>query len=59
LTTPNAIDKKFLGFEDGRLLKPSELNFAFASLVVKPLNLSGIMIVFSFSFFIVDRPPTP
>ena len=43
LTTPNAIEKKFLGFEDGRLLKPSVRNFSFAWLAVNPLYFSEVM----------------
>jgi len=37
LTTPSAIEKKFLGFDEGRIFDPSLFNFSFASAVVNPL----------------------
>ena len=46
LTTPSAMVKKFLGFDEGRELFPAFINFSFAWKEVNPLKCSKVMSVF-------------
>jgi len=50
LTIPTAMEKKFLGFEDGRLFNPSLCKFSFASAEIKPVNFPEVMFWFIFIF---------